>query len=52
MAKNTAILNEFLASRMEINCCPGSHLSKEIAALRAVKRKSLISSPNQWEVPV
>ncbi|WP_156944048.1 hypothetical protein [Bradyrhizobium sp. Ec3.3] len=52
MAKSTAILNEFLASEMEIKCCQLRRLGKEIAAMRPEKRKSLIILTNQREGPV
>jgi hypothetical protein len=52
MAIGRAILNEFLASEMEIKCCPASHPGKEIAAMRPVKRKSLIILTDQWEISV
>ncbi|WFU41557.1 hypothetical protein QA640_03235 [Bradyrhizobium sp. CB82] len=52
MAKSRAILNEFLASEMEIKCCLARHSGKEIAAMRPERRKSLIILTNQWEMPV
>jgi len=52
MAKSRAILNEFLASEMEIKCCEVRHSGKEIAAMRPEKRKSLIFLTNQREMLV